>query len=188
MASKSNNTRKRPRSSKKIDKYREQARRFIALYFNPKTPAIVRELLSQWYTQLESETQIFWNDKHVAEVAIPIMLREAARLGVDVEDKEGYFCMTAVRETYDYLKDCREHAEEKSSEPSEKQALQHQLMRDAEAIDRLINSGRTPERLRRAMCDALDEIQTGTHDNVDVLRASYPLAVMRERSASHEDK
>jgi hypothetical protein len=79
--------------------YREQSKRFIKLYFGKDTPEFLHDVLASWYTQLESITQVFWNHKEIAEVALPLMLREAARRGIDVESSKSGLCFEALQES-----------------------------------------------------------------------------------------
>ncbi len=96
------NTPKRKNSSKKTNPlapYRDQARRFIRLYFDEGTPDFVHDLLSSWYNNLENKTQVFWNYREVAEIALPLMLQKAAAMGIDLESRDSDFCFDVLRDT-----------------------------------------------------------------------------------------
>lgn len=65
--------------------YHKQAETFLRLYFGKETPAYVRDLLASWLTELEDDTQMLFNNREILTVAVPLMLREADRMGIDVD-------------------------------------------------------------------------------------------------------
>jgi hypothetical protein len=175
-------TSKRQRAPKKTapttDRYQLQAQRFIKLYFGRDTPAFVRDLLQSWLTQLESRTQVFFNHREIAEVALPLMLRKAERMGIDVENPESSLCIDALHESTTLNESQAEY-----EPPSVAERLVSELEADAEAIARIINSPRTPERIKGALSDALLEVTDGFNFAPDVIRAQYSLAVLNDLRA-----
>lgn len=79
-----------------------------------------------------------------------------------------------------------EEADENAPEPQEV-ILRRELTKDAEALARIINSDRTPAPLRNAMLDEIAGIQSGVDDEPDVLKVSYPLAILRGLKEDAED-
>lgn len=168
-------TPKRRTSAKKTttttDRYQIQAQRFIKLYFGKDTPAFVRDLLSSWLTRMESATQVFFNRKEIAEVALPLMLREAERMGIDVENPESSLCIDALHESLTLNESQAEY-----ETPSDRQRLISEIEADAEAISRILHSPHTPEHICNKLADALIEMTDGHQLAPDVIRAQYRLA------------
>jgi len=169
-------TPKRRTSAKKTtttDHPQQQARRFIKLYFGKDTPKLVRDLLQSWLTQLENRTQCFWNHREIAEVALPLMLRKAERMGIDVEGPESPLCIDALNESLTLNESQTEY-----EPPSDRERLISELEADAEALARIINSPRTPERIKGLLSDALLEVTDGFNFAPDVIRKQYTLALL----------
>jgi hypothetical protein len=159
--------------------YREQARIFINLFFSNKTPAFLRDLLQEWYTELESLTQVFWNDRRIAEIALPLMLKKAADLRIDVEALDTGF-MYDVACGFTPTRDNSQHMDD--SELSEPYKLHRDLELDAEAVTRLITSPRVPESIKEKLVDRFLEFTDEHSLAPEVIRAKYLLAV-----ASHAE-
>ncbi len=170
--------RRATKSKPTTDRYQLQAQRFIKLYFGRDTPAFVRDLLQSWLTQLESRTQVFFNHREIAEVALPLMLRKAERMGIDVENPESSLCIDALHESTTLNESQAEY-----EPPSVAEGLVNELEADAEAIARIINSPRTPERIKGALSNALLEVTDGFNFAPDVIRAQYSLAVLNDLRA-----
>jgi hypothetical protein len=176
---------KRTKRKPKSDKYQEQARRFIRLYFNPNTPAFIHDLLSQWYTDLETLTQVFWNHKSIAEVALPIMLREADERGIDVEALDTGFMSDVVSGYKTSVDGYREPNEPRSDFHSEQAVLE----RDAHALAHILNSPRIPVEVRNNLAEAIQGYISDLNDDAEYIQAAWPLAMLKkaaEGSGSHE--
>jgi hypothetical protein len=172
--------------------YRPQAQRIIKLYFGKDTPDFVRDLLGSFLNNMENETQVFWNKKEIREVALPLMLRELDRNGVDLEDIESRYSSAALSAFHDSL-DCTDTGGEypftahgmvnsESGEKSEDEKLLDELLVDAQAISRIVHSKHTPPLLRSRLLESLDEIRIAD-DAPEVIRVAYPLAVLRLQEA-----
>lgn len=70
--------------------------------------------------------------------------------------------------------------------PTEKEKLRRELEGDAAAIARLIHSSYTPDNLRTALLDELAQVQSGVDDEPEVLKVSYPLAIMMQREKEQQ--
>lgn len=172
-------------NSRKADplaKYRKQARTFIDLYFGASTPDFVHDLLSEWYSQLENETQVFWNDRRIAEIAVPLMLKKAADMGIDAAATCSDFMFDTVdawRDSVlhktDYYGDDKEH----TRKPTEDEILQAELEKDAEAIARITHSPHIPTSFKNRFTEAVTEITNQASDAPEVIRAQWPLAITR---------
>ncbi len=167
--------RRAPKKTTTTDRHQQQAQRFIKLYFGRETPAFVRDLLSSWLTRMESATQVFFNHKEIAEVALPLMLRKAEQMGIDVESPDSSLCIDALHESLTLNESQAEY-----EPPSDRERLINELEADAEAIARIINSPRTPERIKGALSDALLEVTDAFNLAPDVIRAQYSLAVLND--------
>lgn len=100
--SKKKDTPKRRNSSTKKDPlagYKERARKILDIYFSADTPEFVRDLLSSWLSQLEQETQVYFNVQEIADVALPLMLQEADRRHVAAESPSSPIVLAALIES-----------------------------------------------------------------------------------------
>lgn len=179
-------SKKRKASTQKRDhlaKYRQQARVFIRLYFGKDTPEFVRDLLSSWYSNLESETQIFWNVKEVAEVAIPLMLKAADEMGIDVEAPSSLVCVEALQECLAMHK-----GDTVPDFIAERDKLQAELEKDAAAIAQLLNSPHTPTEIRNTLSEQVLGFTDFVGETEEVLLVQYPLAVTRTREREKDGK
>ncbi len=165
--------------------YKEQARTFINLYFGNSTPEFVRDLLKQWYTELESTTQVFWNDKSIAEIALPLMLKKAAAMGVDVENMRTDF-MTDVVGTWESFNTPRGGHDEETDQPSGRGVLQSELEKDAIALARILNSPYVPFRVKAALSDEIAEHTARFTHHPAVLKVAYSLGIS-EYQAEHAE-
>jgi hypothetical protein len=159
------------------DRFQQQARRFIKLYFGRDTPAFVRDLLADWYTELESVTQMFWNDRRIAEIAVPLMLKSAADMGVDVESIDTRF-MSRIAETWS--NQLQDYDELPRSEPS---GLLADLQVDAAAISRILNSATVPEEIKHHLAVRVHEYMDSQSEAPEVIKAQYPLAMIKHLQA-----
>jgi hypothetical protein len=176
---KKNGTSKASTKRDPLAPYREQARTFINLYFNDNTPDFVRDVLTSWLTNLESQTQVFWNHRDILEVALPLMLEKADRMGVDVEDRHSEFCLESLYDSLG-LNDEEGRFKPEMRERTIEEKLQEELARDGEAIARLLKSSHTPANVRDALSDALaDVIASADSDSPEFLKTVYPLAVLQ---------
>ncbi len=158
--------------------YEKQARSFIDLYFGDDTPSFVRDLLSEWYSRLEEQTQVFWNDRRIAEIALPLMLEAADNMGIDVDAT----CSDFMSEVAGSWSSGIERKVDRygDNEPlTERQELMRELEKDAEAISRIMNSPHIPAEIHNALCDPLGNLAAPLHRNPDVLRVQYPLAMLK---------
>ncbi len=160
--------------------YRAQAAIFIRLYFGKDTPAFLRDVLASWYTQLETASQVFWNYREIAEIALPIMLREADRRGIDIESPGSGLCLDALRESLAM----RDERGERTPEPSEAQMLQREAQLDAEAIARIIDSPRVPDSIKEKLIDRFFEFTDDHSLAPEVIRAKFLLAVASQTEGS----
>lgn len=142
---------------------------FINLYFGRNTPGFVRELLAQWDSELESETEVLWNDRRVAEVALPIMLKTAADMGIDVETNGSRFCRQVASEWNGTINCGRDDEDDVSSTLSEHRSLEAALLHDAEAINTLLNSAYVPAEVKNKLGDAFLELP----DNFFIYRKNW---------------
>jgi hypothetical protein len=169
-------------ASKKRDPlalYREQAVPIIRLCFSNSTPAFLRDLLGSWLTVLENELQVFWNRREVLEIALPIMLAEADAQGLDVFSVSGGVFASALRESLD----CSETGEAIKREPTEREVLERELRREADAFSVLIHSKHLPEDVRINIAEAYDYITDGYKDEPDAVRVAYVAAVHKLKAA-----
>lgn len=155
--------------------YRQQAQRFIKLYFGANTPAFVRELLAEWYTQLEGLTNVFWNDRRIAEIAIPIMLRKADSMGLDVEAVDSPFMDGILMDVGLPARSARE-AYASEPEPRPDYAM---FERDAEALAQILNSAFIPAAIKNQLGGIVLELSDDFNEAPGVLRAQWPLAMMK---------
>lgn len=161
--------------------FREQAQPLIRLYFDPKTPSFICDLLSSWMTDLENETQTnYANDKAVAEVFLPLALQRADRAGLDAFSVNGGFYLSALHDAAS----CIESGIEVRHEPSERERLSSDLRREADAFATLINSKNLPEDVRLKIGELYDELTDGAHSHPETIRAQYPAAMLKQRAAA----
>ncbi len=166
------------RKADPLDKYTAQARTFIDLYFGDDTPPFVRDLLSEWYSQLENQTQVFWNDRRIAEIAVPLMLKKADDMGIDVEAKYSDF-MDDVAGTWAGSVRRNGDADTYEGMRSAEQLLQYDFERDAKAFARLLHSERVPVEVRNNLGDMLSTYTAAFYDSPEALKVSYPLAMQK---------
>ncbi len=176
-----NSTPKRRRAPKKTttatDRFQQQSQKFIRLYFGPGTPDFVRDLLADWYTELESVTQTFWNDRRIAEIAVPLMLKKAADMGIDVESIDTRFMARIAATWSNQLQD---YDELPRSEPN---GLLADLQVDAAAISRILNSATVPEEIKHHLAVRVHELMDSQSEAPEVIKAQYPLAMIKHLQA-----
>ncbi len=158
--------------------YRKQARTFIDLYFGDGTPDFMRDLLSEWYSHLEEQTQVFWNDRRVAEIALPLMLEAADDMGIDVDATCSDF-MSEVAGSWSSGIERKVDPYGDNEPLTERQELMRELEKDAEALARIMNSPHIPVEIQNALGDPLGDLAAPLHKNPDVLRVQYPLAMLK---------
>jgi hypothetical protein len=174
------------RKADPLDKYRAQARTFIGLYFGDDTPPFVRDLLSEWYGQLENKTQVFWNDQRIAEIAIPLMLKKADDMGIDVGTLHSCF-MSDVVKSWSGSVGRNGDADTYEGMRSAEQLLTHEFERDAEAFARLIHSENVPVEIRNNLGDMLATYTAKFYDSPEALKVSYPLAMQKHWNEEGEE-
>jgi hypothetical protein len=156
--------------------FKEQARPFLHLMFSNATPQIVRDLLSSWLTELEAETQTLFNDREIVTLALPKMLRAAANKGHDINDLSGSLYINALSESTT----CNDTGGHIPPTITNIEIQRTVLERDAEALSRIMLSPHTPREIHTALGDALAEfLDLISPEQPDVLRARYPLAVLK---------
>lgn len=174
------------RKADPLDKYRAQARTFIDLYFGDDTPPFVRDLLSEWYSQLENQTQVFWNDRRIAEIALPLMLKKATDMGVDVETLHSCFMSDVVKSWSGSVKG-NGGADTYEGMRSAEKLLQQEFEKDAEAFARLLHSEHVPVEVRNNLGDMLSTYTAAFYDSPEALKVSYPLAMQKYWDEEEEE-
>ncbi len=93
MPTKKSTPKRKARATKadSLAPFKEQAAPIIKLLFDGKAPEFVSDLLHDWLTELENRTQVFWNTRAVCEIALPLMLREADRMGLELVSPDSDF-------------------------------------------------------------------------------------------------
>ncbi len=167
-----------------LTSYEARASNIINLMFDGDTPSFVISLLRSWLTELENETQIFYNVREVAEVALPLMLRRADELGLDPENAESRFTRGVVQCLEGYL-DINGERAETIDEPERNTIAdkRHAEWRTVAAhyAEVLFNAD-TPRPLRDALADMLVETMNQASVSVvdpELLPITYPLAMQR---------
>lgn len=94
--------------------FKAQAAPIIELLFDGKAPEFVSDLLHDWLTELENRTQIFWNTRAVCEIALPLMLREADQMGLELESAGSSFIEDIAATWSQRLTFNRENREERA--------------------------------------------------------------------------
>lgn len=173
---------RRKGSSQKPDQYTEQARIYLSLYFNARTPALVRDVISSWITQLESATQVLFNDQDVLAVALPKMLKRAAQLGVAVDDLEHGIALNALRESVSVEETGRALKDDDAITAC--YILTDEIEQDAAAIARIVNSPRIPDSIKVPFHSSVLEITDAVDSAPEVMRVQWPLAL--RDLAAHE--
>jgi len=164
-------------ASKKTDelhKYRQQAAPIInALFDDDTTPPFIRDLLDEMLTELESATQVFWNHREIAVVALPLMLSEAHRQGIDFFSERSEIFDNAVINLH-------QRTQSKMDAPtrSESDQLFIELEADAAAVSRILNSPRVPDVIKNDLADRVCELVQHPISDPAVMRVAYPLAVL----------
>ncbi len=170
---------KAKRSSQKRDPlapYRQQANRIIAMmYADESTPDFIIDLLEEWLSELESTTQVFWNRREIAVVALPLMFQAAAEMGIDYMARGNEEITTAMSN----LHTRREAANESPAALALNQIDQErrEVEADADAIARIVNSPRVPEAIKEALHARVLEIMDDVDSAPEVLRVQWPLAL-----------
>jgi hypothetical protein len=166
---------KQQRKHDSLAPYREQAAIYIKLYFGKNTPAFVRDVISSWLTRMETETQIFWNQRAVLEVALPLMLREAERMGVGVDNPKDELCLDALHESIAVHQE--RHASEHIPEEEESVELDEQEITawKARAVFDLIQNPEITEGFKDAVSDILDKVHPW--HTWETFRVAWPLAL-----------
>jgi hypothetical protein len=187
----------KPTPKKKQDPlapYHAQARQLIELYFNPKTPAFIEDLLSSFFTRLETETQIFWNRRDVLEIVLPLWLQYEDRDDLSILSAKHPICISALHESLSCNSSREEEADHLSPALGDYHRLQSELEGDAAAIARILSSPHTPTDIKNKLGDVLNDLMNETntsHESSAVLSVAYPLAVraaMREAEGSAGDE
>lgn len=80
-------SKKKPRQPDPLKLYRKDAKQIISLIYEQDTPDFILDVLQGWLTELENETQVFWNHRAILEVALPLMLQAADQMGMTISAK-----------------------------------------------------------------------------------------------------
>ncbi len=165
--------------------YRTQSEQILAMLFDDEsTPAFIRDLLNEMLSELESAAQVFWNDRRIAAVALPLMLQEAARQGIDFFATRSEIFSTAAYNLHQ-----RAENPYPPQPRDESEMLSDALEADAAAIYRILHSPHIPEMVKRDLGDRVCELDLHPTDNAAVFRIAWPLAVltaMKEEKAEAE--
>jgi hypothetical protein len=189
------NTSKQKTTATKTDslaKYRAQAAPIIRILFdvNDDTPDFARDELYQILSELENQTQVFWNTREIAEVAIPWVLRAADQQGIDWQDHNSPFVIEALGYKHKTRLDALWEERQQTREPeatSTPRNLQPELEKDAEALARLLNSPYVPEEIKDDLANRFLEFTDDFNLAPEVIKAQYPLAVLKLRQESEPE-
>jgi hypothetical protein len=118
------------------------------------------------------------------EVALPIMLQQADRDGVDVLNVDGQLCAQALGESVSVA---RSH-ELLNRVYSDDDILHAEIGRDAEAFARLINSRHLSQDIRSHIASVYDELTDIAMNNPDVIKAKYTAAMLEHAEGSAENE
>jgi len=155
--------------------YRQQSERILAMLFDDEgTPPFIRDLLFEMLNELESETQVFWNHRQVAAVALPIMLQTAHAQGTDFFAERSEIFSAAAFNLRQQIENPYPPAETRD----EYTRLYDELEADAAALSRILNSPRVPESIKGDLADTVIELVKHPVHDPAVLRVAYPLAVL----------
>ena len=180
--SKKNGTHKNSNHSKSRDRlapYREQSQPIIRLLFGDNTPDFIRDLTYEWLSQLENETQVFYNVREIAEVSIPLMLQRADEMGIDAGCSHSDFVEAVAAAWHNNIAISRQHVEETSFPVDEGEALRREVEWDAAAIARILNSPHVPPHLKANFSEQVLEYTNELNEAPEVIKVQYPLAVMK---------
>ncbi len=162
--------------------FRQQSERILAMCFDdPATPAFVRNLVFEMLSELESETQVYWNRREIAAIALPYMLEAAHHQGIDFFAESSEIFSAAAynlrqRAEYPY-----------PATHSETESLSDELEADAAAIFRVLNSPHVPEDVRRDLGDRVCELDLHPTGNAAIFRVAWPLAVLKAMQEEKEE-
>lgn len=131
-------------------------------------------------SELESETQVYWNRREIAAVVLPFMLEEADRQGIDFFAEHSEIFSAAA----DNLRQRAMHPYPPTLSDSEQ--LQGELEADADAISRILHSPRVPADIKNDLWDRVCELNIHPTGNADVFRVAYPLAVLELMDEENE--
>jgi hypothetical protein len=162
--------------------FRQQSERILALCFDDdSTPDFIRDLTFEMLSELEGETQVYWNRREIAAVAIPRMLKAAHEQGIDFfSERSEIFNAAAFN--------LRQRADSRiTAPPSESEQLQDEMEADAAAIIRILHSPHVPEMVKRDLGDRVCELDLHPTDNAAVFRVAWPLAVLKAMKQEKEE-
>ncbi len=187
MQTKNKTARTRKASTKHdpLAPYRRHADHIIAMMYDDEaTPDFVIDLLEEWLSELESTTQVFWNRREIAVVALPLMFQAAAERGIDYMARGNEEITTAM-----YNLHSRREAENPSPAAlavNQFDQAQREVEADADAIARIVNSPRVPKSIKDALHARVLELTDDVDSAPEVLRVQWPLALRRAAEREKE--
>jgi hypothetical protein len=147
------------------------------------TPPFVRDLWHEYLSELESESQIgYWSDRRIAQVALPLMLQELDRQGVDYFAERNPVANDAFGNLHGRAQDLNPFTAASAARAS----LFAEYEQDAEAVARILNSPRLPEQIKQPLADAIKALVPHPPADAATLRIALPLALRAAEKAGAE--
>ncbi len=157
-------------------KFRRDAAIIVSAVFDEDdtTPPFVRDLWHEYLSELESESQIgYWSDRRIAAVALPLMLQELDRQGVDYFAERNSVAADAFGNLHGRAQDENPYAAARI----ERASTFEEYQRDAEAVARILNSPRLPEHIKQPLADAIKALVPHPVADAATLRVALPFAL-----------
>jgi hypothetical protein len=174
---------KKTRQPDPLKAYKADAKQIISLIYEQDTPKFILDILQEWLTGLENETQVFWNHRPILEIALPLMLREADESGIDYLGSDSRFNVAILQTVAAEQRDRRELREE----TTEEEILYREIQRDAEAIARIIKSPRVPEEIKVDLSNRFFEEAGSFSLAPEVIREQWTLAALKFCAEEKDD-
>jgi hypothetical protein len=185
-----NKANRRKGSGKKRDplaRYRKQSDIIIKMLFDDDdTPDFIQDLLTDWLTELENQTQVFYNHREIAVVALPLMLKAADEMELKPMSQGSPVFLDAIASLHGRREVDRSERLEEILNTPERQ-LRRELEKDAEAIARIINSPHVPDSIKNAVSEFTLEITDSVNEHPAVIRVQYPLAILSQTTGEEKD-